>query len=52
MNDSLYGRIFFLATGFHGIHVFIGTVLLIIVFFRIYKNQQFNNHHIGIETAR
>jgi heme/copper-type cytochrome/quinol oxidase subunit 3 len=50
-NDSLYGRIFFLATGFHGIHVIIGTILLRIVFFRGRKNHHYNNHHIGVETA-
>lgn len=28
INDSVYGSVFFFATGFHGIHVIVGTVLL------------------------
>ena len=48
-NDSSYGRIFFLATGFHGFHVFIGTIILIIVAIRIYKNQFSLCHHFGVE---
>lgn len=50
--DSLYGRIFFIATGFHGLHVLIGTSLIIICLYRLVKNQRLANHHIGVETAR
>lgn len=49
--DSSYGRVFFLATGFHGCHVIIGTFLLIISLFRSVKNQFIITHHIGLETA-
>lgn len=34
ISDSVYGSIFFIATGFHGIHVLVGTAFLIIIFFR------------------
>lgn len=51
-NDSLYGNVFFLATGFHGAHVIIGTSLLIMCFLRLFYNQHFRNHHIGLEARR
>lgn len=49
-NDSLWGRIFFLATGFHGAHVIIGTRLLIICLFGFFFQRHINNHHMGVET--
>lgn len=49
--DSVYGRTFFVATGFHGLHVIIGTIFLLVIILR-QKNSNFsNNHHIGIEAA-
>ena len=51
-NDSLYGNVFFLSTGFHGAHVIIGTSLLTMCFLRLFFNQHFRNHHIGLEARR
>nr|AAV49049.1 cytochdrome c oxidase subunit III [Perga condei] len=49
--DSIYGSTFFLTTGFHGLHVLIGTTFLIVNFFRM-KNDHFStNHHFGFEAA-
>lgn len=48
-NDSIYGRIFFIATGFHGCHVIIGTILLSLCLQRAWGNQFINSHHIGVE---
>lgn len=49
--DSVYGSTFFLATGFHGLHVIIGTIFLIICFFRHLNNHFSRNHHFGFEAA-
>jgi len=51
IRDSVYGRRFFLTTGFHGLHVIIGTLFLMNVTLRI-KNLHFStNHHLGIEIS-
>jgi len=51
ITDSAYGSTFYMATGFHGFHVFIGTVFLCVCFFRLYFDQFSSNHHIGFEAA-
>jgi len=33
LSDSVYGSTFFVATGFHGLHVLIGTTFLFVCFF-------------------
>nr|QRG30034.1 cytochrome c oxidase subunit 3 [Emeia pseudosauteri] len=49
--DSVYGSSFFLATGFHGIHVMIGTIFLAICLLRQKKNHFSSIHHFGFEAA-
>nr|YP_010981196.1 cytochrome c oxidase subunit III [Aplomya metallica]WOE90326.1 cytochrome c oxidase subunit III [Aplomya metallica] len=49
--DSVYGSIFFMATGFHGIHVLIGTTFLLICLMRHLNNHFSKNHHFGFEAA-
>lgn len=49
--DSVYGSTFFIATGFHGIHVIIGTLFLTVCFFRILKNHFSSYHHFGFEAS-
>lgn len=49
--DSIYGSTFFLTTGFHGLHVLIGTLFLIVCFFRAYKQHFTVKHHVGLESA-
>ena len=51
INDSVYGSVFFLLTGFHGFHVIMGTVLLIVSLFRQYYYHFLNNQHIGFESS-
>nr|WOR80789.1 cytochrome c oxidase subunit 3 [Pyrocoelia sp.] len=49
--DSVYGSSFFLATGFHGLHVIIGTSFLTICLYRLIINQLSSLHHFGFEAA-
>lgn len=51
ISDSVYGTTFFVATGFHGLHVIIGTTFLIICLIRFIKGQFTRNHHMGLEAA-
>ena len=50
-SDSVYGSIFFLATGFHGFHVLIGTNFLLACFIRLYCHHFTTEHHFGFESA-
>nr|YP_010713413.1 cytochrome c oxidase subunit III [Dinobdella ferox]WDA96088.1 cytochrome c oxidase subunit III [Dinobdella ferox] len=49
--DSIFGSVFFVATGFHGFHVLIGTTFLFICLIRAYKWHFASNHHFGFEAA-
>nr|YP_010046704.1 cytochrome c oxidase subunit III [Toxorhynchites speciosus]QPJ78648.1 cytochrome c oxidase subunit III [Toxorhynchites speciosus] len=49
--DNIYGSTFFVATGFHGLHVLIGTSFLLICFFRHINYHFSKNHHFGFEAA-
>ena len=50
ISDSVFGRTFFLITGFHGIHVIIGTIFILITFIRLYNYQFSKIHHFGFEA--
>jgi len=50
-NDSVYGSVFFILTGFHGFHVILGTTLLIVSYIRIYYYHFFPTQHIGYECS-
>nr|ALO76695.1 cytochrome c oxidase subunit 3 [Melittomma sp. MEL01] len=49
--DAAYGTSFFMATGFHGIHVLIGTTFLAVCLARLTKNHFSPIHHFGFEAA-
>jgi cytochrome c oxidase subunit 3 len=49
--DGIYGSTFFLATGFHGFHVIIGTIFLSVSLIRLIDYQFTKNHHFGFEAA-
>nr|BDQ43918.1 cytochrome c oxidase subunit 3 [Metaphire sieboldi] len=49
--DSVYGTTFFVATGFHGLHVLIGSSFLLICLLRTLLHHFSNGHHFGFEAA-
>ena len=51
ISDSVFGSCFFMTTGFHGFHVFVGTIALLISFLRIIFNHFTSTHHFGFESA-
>ncbi len=46
-----YSSSFFMATGFHGFHVLIGTIFLIVCLIRAYKGEFTPRQHFGFEAA-
>lgn len=51
INDRIYGSTFFLITGFHGIHVIIGTSFILICLIRLINLHFSKNHHFRFEAA-
>nr|UPL65265.1 cytochrome c oxidase subunit III [Largus sp.] len=51
ISDSVYGASFFMATGFHGMHVIIGTTFLAICLARHMSFHFSKMHHFGFEAA-
>lgn len=49
--DGVYGRTFFLATGFHGMHVLVGTSFLFYVLILLLNSKLLYNHHFSFEAA-
>lgn len=49
--DSVYGSTFFIATGFHGVHVIVGTIFLTVILFRLVKYHLRPTHHVGFLAA-
>ena len=51
MTDSTYGRTFFIATGFHGFHVIVGTLFLLATYVRMTNCRFSKSHHFGFEAS-
>ncbi|MDB5409166.1 MAG: cytochrome-c oxidase [Rhodospirillales bacterium] len=49
--DGIYPSTFFMATGFHGFHVIVGTTFLIVCWFRAKAGHFKPDHHFGFEAA-
>ena len=51
LNAGIYGSTFFMLTGFHGLHVTIGTTVLLVILYRLYKGHFTPERHFGFEAA-
>ena len=50
-SDGIYSSTFYMATGFHGFHVLVGTCFLIVCWFRARAGHFKPDHHFGFEAA-
>jgi cytochrome c oxidase subunit 3 len=50
-SSGLYGSVFFMATGFHGFHVLVGTIFLAVCLIRLMAGQMRPEKHFGFEAA-
>ena len=51
LSDGAFGSCFYFATGFHGIHVIIGTAFIAVGFWRVLAYHLTENHHVGLESS-
>lgn len=51
ISDGTFASCFYFGTGFHGIHVMVGTAFLAVGFWRILAYHLTENHHLGFESA-
>lgn len=49
ISDGAFGSCFYFGTGFHGLHVIIGTAFLAVGLWRLFAYHLTNNHHLGLE---
>lgn len=51
ISDSVFGSVFFLGTGVHGLHIVIGTLFLTVGLVRLINYHFTSHHHVGLESA-
>ncbi len=51
IKDGIFGSTFYMATGFHGLHVIIGTIFLAVCWWRTAKGHFTPDSHFGLEAA-
>ena len=51
LSDGAFGTCFYFGTGFHGLHVMIGTAFLAVGLWRVLAYHLTDNHHLGFESA-
>ncbi len=51
LGSGIYGSTFFMLTGFHGMHVFLGTLMLAIIWLRCLKGHFSKDHHFAFEAV-
>ncbi|MBF8222102.1 cytochrome c oxidase subunit 3 [Halomonas sp. 328] len=51
LDAGIYGSLFFLLTGFHGVHVTVGAIVLAVILWRIQQGHFSGDDHFGFEAA-
>jgi len=51
ISDGTFGSCFYFGTGFHGLHVIIGTAFLTVGLWRVLAYHSTDNHHLGLESG-
>lgn len=51
ISDATYGSCFYFGTGFHGLHVMIGTAFISVGLWRVLAYHLSDNHHLGLESS-
>ena len=51
LSSGVYGSTFFMLTGFHGFHVFVGMLMLLVITLRLQKGHFTKERHFGFEGA-
>ena len=51
LDSNVYGSLFYMLTGFHGLHVIIGALMLLIMTIRLYKGHFTSKNHFGFEAS-
>jgi len=51
LGTGIYGATFFMLTGFHGMHVTLGAIMLTVIMFRSMKGHFKPNHHFAFEAV-
>src|SRR5690606_29182295 len=51
MGSGIYGSTFYMLTGFHGAHVTLGTIMLIVIWFRCLEGHFTKDAHFGFEAV-
>lgn len=51
ISDGVFGSCFYLGTGFHGLHVIVGTIFLSVGLWRALAYHSTENHHLGLESG-
>ena len=52
LHSGVYGSTFFMLTGFHGMHVTLGTIMLAVIWFRVLKGHFSKEHHFALRGGR
>lgn len=51
LGSGIYGSTFFMLTGFHGVHVLLGTIMLFVIWCRVLRGHFTSKNHFGFEAV-